>query len=50
MTGYVPDMLRSISAIGSDFALDPGFCGKGHKEMVPVSSGGPHLRTRARLG
>jgi predicted Zn-dependent protease len=50
MTGYVPDVLRSISAIGSDFALDPGFCGKGHKEMVPVSSGGPHLRTRARLG
>lgn len=50
MTGYVPDVLGSISVIGNDFELDPGTCGKGHKEMVPVSSGGPHLRTRARLG
>ncbi len=50
MTGYVPELLMSISAIGDDLRLDPGFCGKGHKEMVPVSSGGPHLRMRARLG
>jgi TldD protein len=50
ITGYVPDVLQSIRAIGNDFQLDPGTCGKGHKEMVPVSSGGPHLRTRARLG
>ncbi len=50
ITGYVPDVLKSISAIGSDFDLWPGFCGKGHKEMVPVSTGGPHLRMKARLG
>ena len=50
ITGYVPDVLGGIRAIGDDFALDPGTCGKGHKEYVPVSSGGPHLRTRARLG
>lgn len=50
ITGYVPDVLRGICAIGDDFQLDPGTCGKGHKEYVPVSSGGPHLRTRARLG
>jgi TldD protein len=50
ITGYVPDLLQSISGIGSDFALDGGWCGKGHKEWVPVSSGGPHLRMKARLG
>ena len=50
ITGYVPDLLQSISAIGSDFELSPGTCGKGHKEMAPVSSGGPHLRMKARLG
>jgi predicted Zn-dependent protease len=50
VTGYVPDVLSSISAIGDDFELWAGFCGKGHKEMVPVSTGGPHLRMKARLG
>ncbi|HEU5198919.1 MAG TPA: TldD/PmbA family protein [Ktedonobacterales bacterium] len=50
ITGYVPDLLQSISGIGSDVALDGGWCGKGHKEWVPVSSGGPHLRMKARLG
>ena len=50
ITGYVPDILSAVSAVGDDFALDGGTCGKGWKEWVPVSSGGPHLRTRARLG
>jgi TldD protein len=50
ITGYVPDLLQSISAIGNDFELSPGTCGKGHKEYVPVASGGPHLRMKARLG
>ena len=50
ISGYVPDLLQSISVVGSDMHLDPGTCGKGHKEMVPVASGGPHLRMKARLG
>lgn len=50
ITGFVPDILGSISAVGNDFALDGGTCGKGWKELVPVSSGGPHLRLKARLG
>ncbi len=50
VTGYVPDLLQSVTAIGSDFALSAGLCGKGSKEFVPVSTGGPHLRMRARLG
>jgi TldD protein len=50
VTGYVPDVLSSVSAIGNDFELWAGYCGKGHKEIVPVSAGGPHLRMKARLG
>jgi TldD protein len=50
VSGYVPDLLRSISAIGSDMSLEAGQCGKGHKEMIDVTVGGPHLRMKARLG
>jgi len=50
ITGYVPDILHSVSMVGDDFLLSGGTCGKGHKEWVPVSSGGPHLRLKARLG
>lgn len=50
ITGFVPDLLRDISLVGNDFKVDLGICGKGYKEYVPVSSGGPHIRTRVRLG
>jgi TldD protein len=49
MTGYVPDVLRDVSMVADDFAIDPGTCGKGWKELVPNGSGGPHIRTRLRL-
>jgi TldD protein len=49
MTGYVPDVLRDVSMLAGDFEVDGGSCGKGWKETVPVSSGGPHLRTRCTL-
>ncbi|GAC1651406.1 MAG: TldD/PmbA family protein [Herpetosiphon sp.] len=50
VTGYVPEVLQSITAVGDDWSLDGGGCGKGHKEMVVVTSGGPHLLLEARLG
>ena len=50
ITGYVPDVLQTVTAVGNDFELDAGFCGKGHKELVTVSSGGPHMLLNARLG
>ena len=50
LTGYVPDVLANVTMVSRDFEMDPGTCGKGWKEMVPVSSGGPYLRTRCRLG
>ncbi|HUY79256.1 MAG TPA: TldD/PmbA family protein [Ktedonobacterales bacterium] len=50
VSGYVPDLLQSVNSVGSDFELFAGNCGKGHKEFVTVSCGGPHLRMKARLG
>jgi TldD protein len=50
MSGYVPDVLGSISAVENQFRMDAGTCGKGHKEYLPVASGGPHLLLKARLG
>ena len=51
MTGYVPEVLKSISMVSSDFSLSgSGMCGKGHKEYVKTASGGPYIKTVARLG
>lgn len=50
ISGYVPDVLQSVSGVGNDWDLDGGGCGKGHKEWVSVASGGPHLLLKARLG
>lgn len=51
MTGYVPDLLGNISmASGDRKVFGSGGCGKGHKEWVKVSDGGPYLKTIARLG
>jgi TldD protein len=50
MSGYVPDVLQSIEAVGDDLVLDGGTCGKGHKEELLVGAGGPHLLMKARLG
>ena len=45
ITGHLFDIMKNIEDIGSDFSLeDCGFCGKGHKEWIRVSSGGPHLK------
>lgn len=51
MSGYVPDVLKSISMISDDFEIEgSGMCGKGHKEWVHVSDGGPALKLRVKLG
>lgn len=50
LTGYVPDILNSVSAVSKDFDLATlGYCGKGHKEWVKVTDGGPYIKLRARL-
>ena len=51
LTGYVPDLLKSISMVSDEINLEgSGACGKGYKEYVKVSSGGPYIKARVRLG
>ena len=51
LTGYVPDLLKSVSMMSSTPALSgSGYCGKGYKEWVKVSDGGPYMKARIRLG
>ena len=51
MSGYVPDLLKSISMISDDFTvIGMGACGKGYKEWVRVSDGGPALKVKVKLG
>jgi TldD protein len=50
ITGYVPDLLQSISMVGHTVEISGlGMCGKGHKEWVKVTDGGPFLKLQARL-
>ncbi len=51
MTGYVPDLLGSVSMVSGDREVfGNGACGKGHKEWVKVADGGPYLKAKVRLG
>ena len=51
MSGYVPDLLGSISMISDNFKIEgSGACGKGYKEWVRVSDGGPALKVKVKLG
>ncbi|HEX2993210.1 MAG TPA: TldD/PmbA family protein [Anaerolineales bacterium] len=50
ISGYVPDVLQGITAVSKEWRLEAGHCGKGHKEIIPVASGGPYMLLKARLG
>lgn len=51
LTGYVPDLLKSISMVSGDVEIEgTGACGKGYKEWVKVSSGGPYIKAKVRMG
>ena len=51
LTGYVPDLLKSVTMMSRTPELSgSGFCGKGYKEWVKVSDGGPYMKARIRLG
>jgi TldD protein len=51
MFGYVPDVLGSVSMLSGEVEHSgSGMCGKGHKEYVKNSSGGPYIKTVMRLG
>ncbi len=43
LSGNILETLKNIDAIGNDFKLSVGFCGK-DGQTVPVGDGGPHTR------
>ncbi|BAW31628.1 MAG TPA: TldD/PmbA family protein [Methanothermobacter sp.] len=45
LSGNITETLKKVDAIGSDFKMNIGFCGKAG-QIVPVGDGGPHLRVR----
>ncbi len=49
LSGATLDILKSIDAVGKDFGVHIGFCGK-DAQSVPVGDGGPHMRTTATVG
>ncbi len=50
LTGYVPDLLKSMSMVSDLVELTGGgYCGKGYKEFVKTSTGGPFIKARGRL-
>ncbi|MFP4196288.1 MAG: TldD/PmbA family protein [Methanomassiliicoccales archaeon] len=50
LTGDALEILKTTDAVGLEFRLDGGFCGKGIEDMVPVSAGGPYCRSRIVVG
>jgi TldD protein len=51
LTGYVPDLLKSVSMLSPFDSLGgSGVCGKGYKEWVKVSDGGPYMKAKITLG
>lgn len=49
ITGYVPDLLKSVSMLSDKLHFLGSNCGKGHKESVRVSVGGPAVKLKATL-
>lgn len=50
LTGYVPDLLKSISMVSKGLKLSgEGFCGKGVKEWVKTSTGGSYIKAKGVL-
>ena len=45
VAGQIIEFLSKIDAVGKDFGLSAGTCGKG-EQIVPDNSGGPHTRIR----
>ena len=51
ITGYLPDVLSTVSMISKDFKLyGTGSCGKGYKEYTKVALGGPYMKVKVKLG
>jgi len=51
LTGYVPELLKSISMVADNPVTlsGTGYCGKGYKELVKTSTGGTFIKAKGRL-
>ena len=49
LSGNVLELLRNVDAVGRDFKLDSGTCGKGFEDFVRVTSGGSSLRVKEAI-
>ncbi len=43
LSGSTLDIINNVTAVGNDFSLSVGFCGK-DGQTAPVGDGGPHIR------
>lgn len=44
LTGFLPDIISNVVDLSKEIEIEGGGrCGKGHKEWVRVSEGGPHI-------
>jgi TldD protein len=52
LSGKVLDFLQAIRGVGrqDDFAIHPGYCGKGHTDLLPAGTGGTYLLSEALVG
>lgn len=50
LTGRALEILGTVDAVGRELQHDGGYCGKGIEDWIPVSSGGPHLRSQMIVG
>jgi TldD protein len=52
LSGKVLDFLKATRGVGRrpELEMEPGFCGKGHSDYLPVGSGGAPLLSRAIVG
>jgi TldD protein len=49
LSGKVLELLPNVDAVGKDFHLHPGTCGKGFEDFVRVTSGGPSIRIKEAI-
>jgi TldD protein len=52
LSGKVLEFLRAIRGVGRKeyFEMSPGFCGKGHTDILPAGTGGSYLLSEAVVG
>ncbi len=50
LAGKVLEILKTVDAVGNTLDFAPGNCGKGEEDVIPVTSGGPHMRMEMVVG